>query len=117
LFHTKQKNPTNLAPTLDKTHDDAKNKSTIGLRDITLKRLGTPTTIKVYIQHIAKENSKIRKTTRTIHSNNSIKTLKMYPKEPEFLYKAAYTIYLYKKEGSTKVLQSLAVSFIIRRGS
>jgi hypothetical protein len=48
---------------LDKTHEDAKNKSTASWRDITLKFLGTPTTIKAYIQHIAKENSKIQKIT------------------------------------------------------
>jgi hypothetical protein len=40
----------------------------------------------------------------------------MYPKEPEFIYKAAYKVHLYKEERCAQVLQSLAVSFIIRRG-
>jgi hypothetical protein len=40
----------------------------------------------------------------------------MYPKELEFLYKATYKVYLYKEERYTQVLQSLAVSFVIRRG-
>jgi hypothetical protein len=39
----------------------------------------------------------------------------MYPKEPEFLYKEAYKVHLYKEEKCAQVLQSLAVSFIIKR--
>jgi hypothetical protein len=65
LFHIGRENPTDLAPTLDKTHEDSKNKSTASWRDITLKRLDMPTTVMAYIQHIAKENSKIQKITRT----------------------------------------------------
>jgi hypothetical protein len=40
----------------------------------------------------------------------------MYPKEPEFLYPVAYKVYLYKEERCAQVLQSLAISFVIRRG-
>jgi hypothetical protein len=97
LFHTGRENPTDLAPTLDKTHEDSKNKSTTSWRDITLKHLDT---VMAYIQHIAKENSKIRKQLVQIHSNSSSKILKMYPKKPEFLHKAAYKVYLYKEESA-----------------
>jgi hypothetical protein len=65
LFHIELENPTDLAPTPGKTHKGSKNKSMASWRDITLKRLGMPTMVKAYIQHIAKENSKIQKITHT----------------------------------------------------
>jgi hypothetical protein len=40
----------------------------------------------------------------------------MYPKGLEFLYKAAYKVYLYKEERCAYVVQILAISFVIRRG-
>jgi hypothetical protein len=75
FFSGLDENPTDLASTIDKIH---KIKSKDSWRDITLKRLGTPTTVKAYIQHILKENSKI-------WENNSdrfkrIIQAKMYPK-------------------------------------
>jgi hypothetical protein len=75
-----------------------KNKSTASWRDITLKHLDTPTVIKAYIQHVFKENSKIwennsNRFTQIIQENS-----KDVSKEPEFLYKAPYKVYLYKRE-------------------
>jgi hypothetical protein len=73
LFHTWWYNPTDPAPTLNKTHEDAKNKSKTSWRDITQRYLDTPTKIKAYIQHAFKENSKVWKNnlerfTRTIQA-------------------------------------------------
>jgi hypothetical protein len=55
VFSGLDENPTDLVPTIDKTH---KNKNKASWRDITQNYLDTPTTIKAYIQHVFKENSK-----------------------------------------------------------
>jgi hypothetical protein len=55
-FFSLDDNPTDLAPTIDKTH---KNKSKNSWKDITLKRLSMPATVKAYIQHVLKENTQI----------------------------------------------------------
>jgi hypothetical protein len=102
LFHTERENPTDLAPTPGETQEDSKNKSTASWRDIT-------------------SNTQLKKSPRSkrqlvqIHSNNSSKILKMCPKDPEFLYKEAYKVHLYKEERCAQILQSLAVNFVIRR--
>jgi hypothetical protein len=51
VFSGLDENPTNLAPTIDKTH---KSKSKASWRVIIQRYLDTPTTIKAYVQHIFK---------------------------------------------------------------
>jgi hypothetical protein len=57
-----------------------------------------PTMIKVNIQHVFKKISRSEKTAQTDSLEQFKQNSKDVSKEPEFLYKATYKVYLYKRE-------------------
>jgi predicted nucleotidyltransferase len=75
VFLGLDENPTDLTPTIDKTH---KNKSKDNWRDIIQKYLDTPITMKAYIQHVFKGS----KTSRNAKNKKEEDTyLKLLSKE------------------------------------